>query len=212
MSKIVKVDDVNIGFLLSSRCLYKNTWSSSMPCDNQCSDFRQRKYVYSSYTVLICAYSLETWALNRYRITDTLRWEETSGGLLSYLLPKAGWDTNSDQVVGALFCWVLKTSKVWLSSLWFFIATVTLSCFQLKATTSRFFVTHYSEGPCWLPPRSQGLLFSASAAISSRAWTSPAPLPSPHNTGAPSGIKFLMEIPVLGKNYSVFALLAGYFF
>lgn len=84
-------------------------------------------YVCSSYTVLIYAYNLETCALKKHRITESFSQEETSGGLLCYLLPKAGWDTGSHQVVGALYGWVLKTSKSWLSSQWFWFFLYSLS-------------------------------------------------------------------------------------
>lgn len=135
-----------------------------------------------------------------------------AGGLSSYLLPRAGWDTNSDQLLGLylVVSWKLPRGGYLHGVLGFFslIATLNLLFFQFKATTSCFPTTHHCEGPgsisllacLWV----LGLL-CASAAISSPGWTSTAP------SSAPRGIKLLMEIPVLARNHSVFALLGGYF-
>lgn len=82
---------------------------------------------------------------------ESLRQEKTSGGLSSYLLPKAGYDTNSNQVVRTLIRLCLENFQgriIFTVILFYFlIATLNLPPLQLKATTSCFPATSHCEGP-----------------------------------------------------------------
>lgn len=82
---------------------------------------------------------------------ESLRQEESLGGLSSYLLTKAGYDTNSDQVLRALIHLCLENFRravIFIVILFFFlIATLSLPPFQLKTTTSCFPAAHHCEVP-----------------------------------------------------------------
>ena len=158
-------------------------------------------------------------ALKRYRITESLGREETSGGLWSYFLPKAGWDTNPDQVVqGFIWLGLENIQGVAIFTVIFFSSyPLSSSPFFKSRPPPLVSLPHATAGGlapflCWPPCRYRGLLLGASAAISSPGWTSPAPSSSPHSKSGPSGIKLLLGIPVLARNGSAFALLVGYFF
>lgn len=144
---------------------------------------------------------------------ESLRQEESLGGLSSCLLTKARYDANSDQVLRALIHLCLgnfQRAVIFIVILFFFLIAWASPLFNLRPLALVFplrtTVKCLGPSPCWPPCRFWGLLLGAWAAASSPGWTSPAPSPSPHHTRAPSGIKLLMKIPVLSRNHSIFAL------
>lgn len=86
------------------------------------------------------------------QIMESLRQEETLGGLSSYLLPKAGYDKNSNQAVRALISLCLENFQgpvifIVIFFFFFLIATLNVSPFQFKVTTSCFSASLLCEGP-----------------------------------------------------------------